>query len=157
MKQEAKSAGEGRSGNPSRNLMCTISTLVAPEGDKAKALGAAGAVVPHDARIGAVADVLEGLQQHRVCHIAAEVADKDVGMRACVLALLFLEGPLDAHFLAGAAAAEKGPSGSGKKSTRAEAIKNLNHDFSMAAAATDRQAAGAKASALWKGCTVGSG
>ena len=49
-----------------------------PEGNKAKALGAAGAVVPHDACVGAVADALEGLQQHGVCHVAAQVADKDV-------------------------------------------------------------------------------
>ena len=69
-----------------------------PERDKAKAFRAASAVVPHDSRIRAIANVLEGLQQDRVCHIAAEIAHKDVKVGGRV-ALLFLEGPLDAHFL----------------------------------------------------------
>ena len=55
-------------------------------------------MVPHDSRIRALANVLEGLQQDRVCHIAAEIAHKDVKVGGSV-ALLFLEGPLDAHFL----------------------------------------------------------
>ena len=38
------------------------------------------------------------LQQDRVCHIAAQIAHKDVKVGGGV-ALLFLEGPLDAQFL----------------------------------------------------------
>ena len=56
-------------------------------------------MIPHDTSIRALANVLEGLQQNRVCHIPAQVAHKDVKMGGRVLCLLFLEGPLDAHFL----------------------------------------------------------
>lgn len=56
-------------------------------------------MIPHHTGIRALAKVLKGLQQDRVCHITAQVAHKDVGMGGCVLCLLFLEGPLDAHFL----------------------------------------------------------
>ena len=72
---------------------------VIPEGNKSKTLGAASAMIPHDTSIRALANVLKGLQQDRVCHIATQVAHKDVRVGGRVLSLLFLEGPLDAHFL----------------------------------------------------------
>jgi len=70
-----------------------------PEGNKPKTLGAASAMIPHDTGVRALANVLKGLEQDRVCHIATQVAHKDVKMGGCVLCLLFLECPLDAHFL----------------------------------------------------------
>lgn len=97
-------------------------------------------MIPHDARVGAVADVLEGLQQHRVCHIPAEVANKDVKMRACVLALLFLEGPLDAHFLGREAAAEKGPFETERRAGRLEPSGSEVGPSTASAAAMPQQA-----------------
>ena len=55
-------------------------------------------MVTHDAGSRAIANVLKGLQQDRSCHIAAEIAHKDVKVGGFV-ALLILEGQLDAHFL----------------------------------------------------------
>ena len=56
-------------------------------------------MIPHDTSIRALANVLKGLKQDRVCHIPAQVAHKDVRVGGRVLSLLFLESPLDAHFL----------------------------------------------------------